>query len=125
MNIKIIGISIIFSFLTISCGGGGGGSYASSASSSSDSTSSSASANLNVANACKKAWYTAMPTPTSHMCSTGTSPLSASAPRSSRRTRMPGTQRVGAPLAPRGKKARPEEHAAVAPLSSRFNVLST
>ena len=65
MNIKIIGISIIFSFLTISCGGGGGGSYASSASSSSDSTSSSASANLNVANACKKAWYTAMPTPTS------------------------------------------------------------
>ncbi len=65
MNIKIIGISIIFSFLTISCGGGGGGSYASSASSSSDSTSSSASANLNVANACKKAWYTTMPTPTS------------------------------------------------------------
>ena len=65
MNIKIIGISMIFSLLTISCGGGGGGSYASSASSSSDSASSSASANLNVANACKKAWYTTMPTPTS------------------------------------------------------------
>ena len=65
MNIKSIGFFVFLSIFITACGGGGGGSYASSASSSSDSTSSSASANLNVANACKKAWYTTMPTPTS------------------------------------------------------------
>ena len=60
---------IIFSILVVilvSCGGGGGdSSYSSSSSDSSSSSSSSEVSNLNSSNACKKAWYTSMPTASS------------------------------------------------------------
>ena len=53
---------LIITFLVTACGGGGGSSsYSGSSSSSSTPTPT----NLNSANACKKAWYTAMPTASS------------------------------------------------------------
>ena len=53
---------LIVSFLVTACGGGGGSSsYSGSSSGSSTSTPT----NLNSTNACKKAWYTAMPTASS------------------------------------------------------------
>ena len=63
---NLISILIIVVIL-VSCGGGGGGnsSYSSSSSSSSPSSSSSEVSNLNSSNACKKAWYTSMPTASS------------------------------------------------------------
>ena len=65
MNMKIISLITIL-FLIISCGGGGGGSSSYSPNSSSSSASSTpALANLNSGNACKKAWYTTMPTASS------------------------------------------------------------
>ena len=48
------------------CGGGGGGSsYSGSSNASSSGSSNSTLTNLNSANACKKAWYTTMPTASS------------------------------------------------------------
>ena len=52
-------------FTITACGGGGGSSSSGSSGSSSSGTSSSTLSNLNSANACKKAWYTTMPTASS------------------------------------------------------------
>ena len=53
-------------FIMTACGGGGGGSsYSGSSNASSSGSSNSTLTNLNSANACKKAWYTTMPTASS------------------------------------------------------------
>ncbi len=53
-------------FIMTACGGGGGGSsYSGSSNNSSSGSSNSTLTNLNSANACKKAWYTTMPTASS------------------------------------------------------------
>ena len=61
MNNKFWLVFLVTFFITACGGGGGSSSYSSSSSSSSTPTLT----NLNSANACKKAWYTTMPTATS------------------------------------------------------------
>tara|TARA_B100002019_G_scaffold248098_1_gene226881 strand:- start:1049 stop:2725 length:1677 start_codon:yes stop_codon:yes gene_type:complete len=65
MNNKFWLAFFLVSFMTACGGGGGSSSYSSSSSSSSGGSSSSTLTNLNPANACKKAWYTTMPTASS------------------------------------------------------------
>ena len=65
MNNKFWLAFFLVSFITACGGGGGSSSYSSSSSSSSGGSSSSTLTNLNPANACKKAWYTTMPTASS------------------------------------------------------------
>ena len=65
MNNKFWLVFLVTFFITACGGGGGSSSYSSSSTSSSSSSSTPTLTNLNSANACKKAWYTTMPTATS------------------------------------------------------------
>ena len=65
MNNKFWLVFLVTFFITACGGGGGSSSYSSSSSSSSSSSTTPTLTNLNSANACKKAWYTTMPTATS------------------------------------------------------------